>query len=215
MIISIANQKGGVGKTTIATHFACIAAAEGLKTLLIDADLQRSSMRFREFRPEDRAQFQAVSITGPTIHRDVTGFDADRIFIDVGGRYDKMFRSAFTRSQAALIPVCPSAYDIWSMEDVLRILDELQLSQDIKVGIIFNLVQPNTIVTREALETMTEISQEFNIHVLETRLYNRVAFKESTDRGLAVCEIPGQKFRKAGDEMLALYKEVFTWLSGG
>ena len=123
-----------------------------------------------------------------------------------------MFRSAFTRSQAALIPVCPSAYDIWSMEDVLRILDELQLSQDIKVGIIFNLVQPNTIVTREALETMTEISQEFNIHVLETRLYNRVAFKESTDRGLAVFEISGQKFRKAGDEMLALYKEVFTWL---
>jgi chromosome partitioning protein len=213
MIITIANQKGGVGKTTIATHFACIAADRGFKTLLIDADLQRSAMLFRQARPEDRPQFQAVSITGPTIHRDVGGFDAERIFIDVGGRYDRMFRSAFARSDDALIPVCPSAYDIWSLEDVLTILDELQLGRDIKVGIVFNQVQPHTIVGREAMETMAEISKEFHIHVLKTRLYNRVAFKESAERGLAVFETAGEKFRKAGAEMVNLFEEVMTWLS--
>jgi chromosome partitioning protein len=213
MIITIANQKGGVGKTTIATHFACIAAGKGHKTLLIDADLQRSSMKFRDIRPDERSQFQAVSMVEPTIHRDVQSFEAEQIFIDVGGRYDKLFRSAFARSDAALIPVCPSAYDIWALEDMLQILDELQLTRNIRVGIIFNQVQPHTIVSREAMETLAEIARDFNIHLLNSRLYNRVAFKESAERGLAVFEMTGEKYLKAGEEMLNLYQEVMTWLS--
>ena len=61
MIITIANQKGGVGKTTIATHFACIAADRGFKTLLIDADLQRSAMLFRQAGAEMVNLFEEVT----------------------------------------------------------------------------------------------------------------------------------------------------------
>jgi len=69
MIITIGNSKGGVGKSTIACNLATIAAKQGKKVLLVDADPQASSLGFRSIRKED--DIKATAITTPTLHKDL------------------------------------------------------------------------------------------------------------------------------------------------
>ena len=116
-VISVVNQKGGVGKSTIACNLAVNAVLDGKRTLLIDADPQGSSLSFRAIRGAD--DLKAVSITQPTIHKDIGDFENfDLVIIDAGGRDNTLFRSAVTAAAKGmlLIPVLPSQYDIWAAE---------------------------------------------------------------------------------------------------
>ena len=114
MILTIGNQKGGVGKTTIATNLACLFARKR-HVLLIDADSQQSAADFHAVRleNEDLPQFTCVSITKPTIHKDVKNFsNFDVILIDVGGRDSAVFRSSILAADQLIIPITPSQYDV-------------------------------------------------------------------------------------------------------
>ncbi|HYA13479.1 MAG TPA: AAA family ATPase, partial [Syntrophales bacterium] len=128
-IITIGNQKGGVGKSTIACNLAVQAVTGDRRTLLIDADLEASSMDFRAIRAEKEnlPQFSAVAIIKDTIHHDVRSFnDFDVALIDVGGFDGKVFRSAIMAADLFLIPVLPSLYDVWSTQETIEILKEIQ-----------------------------------------------------------------------------------------
>ena len=85
-ILTIANIKGGVGKSTIAANLAVAAVLDGLSVILVDADPQASSMAFRALREKD--DIRAMAITTPTLHKDLKQdvFSADLAIIDVGGR---------------------------------------------------------------------------------------------------------------------------------
>ena len=94
-VVVVANQKGGVGKSTLACNLAVCAAKDGKKVMLIDADPQASTMTFRERRGAE--DISAVSIVKPTLLQDVKNFsNFDLIFIDAGGRDNSLFRSAMT-----------------------------------------------------------------------------------------------------------------------
>ena len=83
MIISIQNQKGGVGKTTLAVHLSYAFALKGGRVLLIDADPQGSALDWAAAR-EEKPLFNVVGLSRPTIHRDIEelGKGYDHILID-------------------------------------------------------------------------------------------------------------------------------------
>jgi len=214
-VITIANQKGGVGKTTIATNFACMSSSSkyNKKTILIDADIQESSMKFRAIRPDTASQFQSVSIKTPTIHKDINGFTADVIFIDVGGSDSKVFRSALSAANVIIIPLLPSQYDLWSSEDTFNVIEEIKTyKNDLKVGAILNQVIAGTTISKEVQAVMDEFIEKYKLKMFKNMLYSRVAYKESVSEGLAVTEIfNNPKYEKAKNEMIMLYKEVMEW----
>ena len=213
-VISIVNQKGGVGKTTLATNFACLSASSNKKTILIDADPQESSMKFRAMRPDTAPQFQAVSINMPTIHKDIKGFTADLIFIDVGGRDNKVFRSSISAANMIIIPLLPSQYDLWSSEETFNLIEEIRtFKDDLKVGAILNQVIAGTTISKEVQEVMDDFIKKFNLKLFKNKLYSRVAYKESVSEGLGVTEIlSNPKYEKAKDEMSKLFNEVMEWV---
>jgi len=206
-VISIVNQKGGVGKSTIAVNLAVCAVKDGQKVLLIDADVQGSSLAFRAIRETD--DLQAVAITKPTIYKDVVNFENfDLIIIDAGGRDNTLFRSAIMAASYGIliIPVLPSQYDIWATEDTLESLREARSIVDIEAYALFNQVIQNTNVSKEAKEALEELTVENDVNLLNTVLYARVDYKKSISEGLGVIEY--QPNGKAASEMDKLYNEI-------
>jgi chromosome partitioning protein len=109
MIIGVLNQKGGVGKTTIAIHLAAAFAKQGQRILLIDADPQGSALDWDAAR-QAPPLFTVVGKPTATLHRDmdVLAADFDHVVIDGPPRVDDIARSAIMASDLVLIPVQPS-----------------------------------------------------------------------------------------------------------
>ncbi len=207
MIITIGNQKGGTGKTTIATNMAVLSAIKNKKTLLIDADSQGSSMDFRNLRKDNLNSVHAVQITKPTIHTDIRTFNNfDNIFIDAGGRDSETFRSAIMACDFLLVPVTPSAYDVWSSEETFKILKQARIYKKIEAAIVLNQVVKNTNISEDVQKVLRDITKENDLKICKTILYSRVAYRESVSVGKGVCEYIQKS--KAIIEIQKLYKEV-------
>ncbi len=206
MIISFASTKGGVGKSTLACNFAVEGRRAGKRVLLVDADVQGSSMGFRSMREKD--DIKATAITTPTLHKDLPDFQDkfDLIVIDAGGRETHVFRSAIVAADTVVVPILPSQYDIWAASDTLGVLKEACVYKDIKTYFLFNQVIQGTRITGEAMDALKEVVGENGIRLLDTMLYSRVAYKNSIGRGLGVVEF--EPNGKAAGEIQALYKEV-------
>ncbi len=208
-IITVGNTKGGVGKTTIATHLACMLAKDN-KVLLIDADTQKSASDFYTIRSqnEDVPQITCVSITTPTIHKAVKDFDNyDVIIIDAGGRDSKVFRSAILACYHFIIPTMPSQYDLWATQVTLEALDEARsLKDDIQAYFLLNRVGPGTNIAGDAKKVLKGKCSKYEVKLLKSILHNRVLFNSVVGSGLLVTE--EQPKSKASLEIQAVLKEL-------
>ncbi len=207
-IVAVANSKGGVGKSTLATNLAVEAAVAGLATLLVDTDPQSSSAVFAATRDPSRPSFRIIQMTQPILHRELPGLSEpyDLVVIDTGARETRTFRSALAAADSVLVPVTPSAYDIWALEDVFTVIDELSATGDLTTWVLLNQMVPRTRVAQEAIEALGELAAEQGATMLDTRIHARVAWRMAASEGLAVTEY--QPRGAAAVELRALWAEL-------
>lgn len=210
MIITVGNVKGGCGKTTLATNLAVLSAINKKKTLLIDCDVQGSTMDWRNCRSDELAHIQSVAINKPTVHKDVKNFEGfENIFIDAGGRGNDTFRSSIMACDLFLIPLTPSSYDIWASEDTLKMLNQARVYKDIKSMMIINQVILNTNLSKEVKPLLEDFSKEYGVNIAETTLGARQDFKKCVGEGKGVSEFSPHS--KADTEIQNLFEEIFKY----
>jgi len=212
MIILIGGEKGGPGKTTLATNIAAIRTKEMEDVLLIDTDRQPTSSYWCSLREDKGIKPRVSSIQkyDKSVRTEVLELKKKftDIIIDAGGRDSPELRGSLLVCDKAIFPLRPSQFDLWTLGR-LNILVEtaMEINEGLKSYIVINQSSPNPAV-KEA-EEMKEFLREFkNIKLLETVVCERIAFRRAALNGMAVTEYRPED-NKANEEMLSFYKEIF------
>ena len=204
MIISLLNQKGGVGKTTLSIHLAMGLALKKKRVLLVDADPQGSSLSWSENR-ESESPFSIVGMPKATLHKELPKLEQNYDFIVIDGapRVYDVARSAALASDIILIPVQPSPYDVWATEEIIKIVQDVRsFKENLKTFFVINRKIVNSVIGRDVIDALSG----YEIPVMKSQLSQRVGFAETAGQGKTVLEV--EPDGHASEEVKALIKEL-------
>lgn len=207
MIIAVLNQKGGVGKTTIATHLAGAFAREGRSVLVVDADPQGSALDWSQRRKEATYPrlFGVIGLPRETLHLEAPAIarNTDVVVIDGPPRVTALARSALLAADLVLIPVQPSPYDVWGSMEMVALIAEARLFRPtLQAAFVINRRVTGTVIGREARSALTDE----RIPTLDAELHQRIIFAESVAAGRLAMEL--EPAGAAAREIAALATEV-------
>jgi chromosome partitioning protein len=207
MIVALLNQKGGVGKTTLALHLAGAWAGMGKRVLVVDADPQGSALDWSEQRWREglARAFGVLGLARETLHRELPEIAApyDRVVIDGPPRTASITRSALLAADLVLVPVQPSPFDGWASAEMLRLLDEARLFRpELTARMLLNRCAARTVIARETAEALADHDPP----VLGNRIGQRIAFADTARTGRLVHEVPAGAI--AAQEIAAVAAEI-------
>jgi chromosome partitioning protein len=210
MIYTVGGQKGGSGKTTVATNLAVLLISQGRDVLLVDADDQETASDFtalREERTDNQAGYTAVKLSGINILKQVPKL-AERyqdIVIDTGGRDTESQRAALTVTNIFLIPFVPRSFDIWTLEKVEFLVEQARSANPkLKAFVFINRADPRGGDNDEAAQLL---KQSEVLQYIDSPLGNRKAFANAAANGIGVIELKNTD-EKAVNEFKALYEQL-------
>lgn len=215
MIISIANTKGGVGKTTLAVQIAINRALSGRDVWLIDGDRQGTAAAAIAARAEEGGRINiacAQYSEGPQLRAQVLQQinKWDDIIIDVGGRDSTALRASLILADVLLVPFAPRSYDVWALDDMAALVDEANSVRDgLKAYAVLNMADPGERSTDNS-EAAVAVSDVPQFSFLPSIIRRRKAFSNAGGAGLSVSEIT-PKDPKAISEIETLIEYIFNY----
>ncbi len=197
-IITLAHQKGGVGKSTLALNLAyCIQ--NGLKVGLVDADLQGSLRNLN---------LMADGISLINFIDDFTNLKTqpfDLILVDTPPYLSNRLPELFLQSDFILVPTKAGFFGMMAIKSTLALINEtIKAKPDLKAGVVFNMIKRSSSITSE----IKSLTKDFSIPVLKNIISDRVSFTRSAISG-GVLETNDEK---AKSEIISLADEILTQL---
>jgi chromosome partitioning protein len=205
-VITVAQQKGGSGKTTIAVNLAIAFIRAGRSVALLDTDPQGSMGRWfltRRAEREPGLSFTTASAWGVSYECEKLRKDHDFVIVDTPPKVDADLRPALRESDLVIVPVAMSQVDLWATESVL----DLARRERRPVLVVLNRARSGTRLAGEITEAIDALEADR----AETVLGNRVVYAETLGRGEGALE------RGRGpwvDEVEGLAAEVERTISG-
>ncbi len=182
--ISVLNDKGGVGKTTISTNLAHGLVLRGLKVLLADSDPRRSA---RDWHALNQATIvDCIGVDTDTLAADVLaiGKAYDVVVIDGPANITKLSAAAVRVSNAILIPVQPSPYDVLATADIVELIKARQAIADgvPQAAFILSRVIKNSLLSRDVYDPLNS----YGFPILHGRTSQSVLYPTSASKGESV-----------------------------
>ena len=206
--ITVAQQKGGSGKTTLAVHLAVHLLRAGRSVAVVDTDPQGSLGRWFMTRLERMEgapglDFSTASAWGVGYEVGKLKRDHDVVLVDTPPKADSDLRPALREADLVLVPVAASALDLWATESVLDLVDRARKP----ALMVLNRARPNTRLFAETVAQMADLPAPR----AEAVLGNRVIYAETMGEGAGVSErLPKGA---AAVEIAALAEEVDGFLA--
>lgn len=198
MILLIAAEKGGVGKSTIATNLAVYLAHQGVDVVLFDTDGQATASRFVERRNEAGIMpaVPCVQRTGEvawTLRDLIRRYQV--IVVDAGGRDSREMRSAMTVANLLLVPTKASQADLETFPKVNELVGLARgLNPELKAVAVLSIAPSNPVI-RE-VESARELLVEFDqIELADTVIRDRKVYRDALLAGKGVTELDNSQAR--------------------
>jgi chromosome partitioning protein len=210
-IVSLLNQKGGVGKTTLAINLAAYFSLAGESVLYIDADPQATALDWSAMR-QKKPLFNVVGLPKNTLHRDLPTLSEPYqwTFIDGPPLVFDVAKSAIMASHLVIIPVQPSGPDIWSAKKIVELVSEATVFKPaLKAVLTVNRKTVGTAIGKHFREDLTAAFP--GLPVLSAEISQRVIFAESNSTGMSVLEMEPKG--QAAQEIIALAQEIKEFTS--
>lgn len=203
MIITIAQQKGGAGKTTLAAQLATVFLSMNKTVATIDTDPQASLTRWAEVRREQLGEEDAL------MHVQAAGWRMERQARELAGKYNYVLIDSPPHAEAEarlviriadliLVPTQPSPLDVWATQATLA----LAKAENVPVIIVANRVPSRSNMAEDIVNNLDQLGAG----VAKVQLGSRIAFVESMLNGRGVIET--HRLSSAADEIAALAREI-------
>jgi chromosome partitioning protein len=196
-IISVVCQKGGAGKTTIATNLAVLSEQAGHPTVLLDLDPQATAVKWGDKR--DGAPPDVVAAQAGRLERllaDARRQGARVLIIDTAPIADAASLEATKSADLILVPCQPSDFDLGAVGATVRVCEQIAGKRAV---VVMNAIPPVSKITDEAVTAL----QEAGVSVAPVRLVRRLDFVNGLPAGQAAIE--WQPKGKAAAEATALW----------
>lgn len=204
-ILAVINEKGGTGKSTVATNLATALHREGRRVALLDCDPQGTARDWRDASPEgadlppvlgvDRAQMLASSLAG---------VNADVVIIDSPAKAEAMAAAIVRVAHAALLVIQPSGADLWASAAAVKLIQaKRDVGGNIAAAFLVNRTSGTTKLSK--LVKAGGWNEYEEIDQLDATLGNRAAYAQALTDGVCVLDLND---KKAKEELLAVINEL-------
>lgn len=214
MIILTGGEKGGTGKTTLATNLALMRLMRDGDVLLVDADPQPSASSWCASRDFNKITPRILSVqkTGKNIRDDVRELSTKyrNIILDTGGRDSFELRAGLSVADVAIIPLRPSQFDLWTLAKFNDLVSEIKtVNPNLRTYICLNQTPTNPVMKEADKASEFFNSSDFeHIQLAKSRIGHRIAFQSVAAKGKTVHE--AKIDNKAENELDALYEEIIN-----
>ena len=197
-IITVAHQKGGVGKSTLAMNLA-VCFQDQLSVALVDTDLQGSLLQIKEDLP-------GLVVVGNNQLMEIKNLDYDLIIVDTPPYLSNKLSELFSLSDFILIPTKAGFFDVMAIRSTIALVNDAQAKNpDIKAGIVMNMIKPRSGITKE----VSGLLEDMATPVLQTLIHDRVSIARSS---ITAGVLQGSD-SKAKSEITSLAEEIVNRIS--
>ena len=214
MILVVGGIKGGVGKSTLASNLAVLAARDGKDVLLVDGDSQETTMTWAAARGDREGvstdRVTTVALVGKGVREELRRLKPkyDDIIIDAGARDTTTQRSALTIADTVLLPFAPRGPDLWTIDAAVEVVGEIRaVNESLRALALVNRADPIGNDNAEAEAAFGEHADA--LETVPLRVGNRKGIAVAHLMGLAAVEM-ARPDPKAVTELDALYRYVFS-----
>lgn len=215
-VIAFVNQKGGVGKSTLATNAAAVLS-QNYRCVLLDTDEQGSSELWCNARDEDYAGTykvrgfskhykKTVNASAVAIDLEDIASSSDIVIVDTPGRNEFVSLGVISAASLVIIPLTPGNYSLWSSDATMQLIQKVAA---IRAGDFAARFLLNRRDKRKVSDEMEKALRQYDIPLMKTTIGNRNIFENSSG-GLSVLEIAGRtdSDREGQREMQELVGEI-------
>lgn len=201
-VVVIANPKGGVGKSTLATNIAGYWASRGHAVMLGDVDRQQSSRLWLDLRPEAAAPIARWDVQGSFIVRPPR--DTTHVVLDTpAGLRGLQLADVLRQADRVLVPMQPSIFDIYATREFVDELADLRGRRELPIGLVGMRVDERTLAAEQLRRFTAELDQPVLAMLRQTQNYVQLAA-----RGLTLFDVaPGRVQRD-----LEQWQDLCRWL---
>ena len=201
-VVVVANPKGGVGKSTLATNVAGYFASQGHAVMLGDADRQQSSALWLKLRPPQARPINTWAVSADLIARPPR--DTTHVVLDTpAGLHGWRFKDVLKLADKILVPLQPSIFDIYATRAFLDELAESRHADKLKVGIVGMRVDARTIAADKLHEFVDSLGLPVLGYLRDTQNYIHLAA-----RGLTLFDVAPSRVEKD----LLQWQGIREWL---